>query len=100
VNFENSNIVVNVLIIVMEEIRYKRRGELFRDEEGNLLLVNESNEAYRVDEIVAYIWTICDGKTFDEVAQEIASQGDVDVEEVKPPLQDLIDKLKAASLLE
>ncbi len=99
-NFENSNIVVNVLIIVMEEIRYKRKGELFRDEEGNLLLVNESNEAYRVDEIVAYIWTICDGKTFDEVAQEIASQGDVDVEEVKPPLQDLIDKLKAASLLE
>ncbi|MEM4667714.1 MAG: PqqD family protein [Nitrososphaerota archaeon] len=84
----------------MEEIRYKRKGELFRDEEGNLLLVNESNEAYRVDEIVAYIWTICDGKTFDEVAQEIASQGDVDVEEVKPPLQDLIDKLKAASLLE
>ncbi|MEM0261426.1 MAG: PqqD family protein [Nitrososphaerota archaeon] len=89
-----------MLIIVMEEIRYKRKGELFRDEEGNLLLVNEANEAYRVDEIVAYIWTICDGKTFDEVAQEIASQGDVDVEEVKPPLQDLIDKLKAASLLE
>jgi hypothetical protein len=84
----------------MEEVKFKRKGELLKDEEGNLLLVNELNEAYRVDEIVSYILSICEGKTFDEVASELASQGEVDVEEVKPPLQDLISKLKSASLIE
>jgi len=84
----------------MEGVKFKRKGELLKDEEGNLLLVNELNEAYRVDEIVAYIWSICEGKTFDEVASELASQGEVEVEEVKPPLQDLISKLRSASLIE
>ncbi|MEM2016079.1 MAG: PqqD family protein [Nitrososphaerota archaeon] len=84
----------------MEEVKFKRKGELVKDDEGNLLLVNELNEAYRVDEIVAYIWSICDGKTFNEVAVELASQGEVDIEEVKPPLQDLILKLRSASLIE
>ncbi|MCS7125806.1 MAG: PqqD family peptide modification chaperone [Aigarchaeota archaeon] len=84
----------------MEEVKLKRKGELVKDEEGNLLLVNELNEAYRVDEIVAYIWSICDNRTFEEVAVDLASQGEVDVEEVKPPLQDLIAKLKSASLIE
>ncbi|MEM1583977.1 MAG: PqqD family protein [Nitrososphaerota archaeon] len=84
----------------MEEVKFKRKGELVKDDEGNLLLVNELNEAYRVDEVVAYIWSICDGKTFNEVAVELASQGEVDIEEVKPPLQDLILKLRSASLIE
>lgn len=84
----------------MEEVKFKRKGELVKDEEGNLLLVNELNEAYRVDEIVAYIWSMCDGKTFNEVATELATQGEVDVEEVKPPLQDLLSKLRSASLIE
>ncbi|MEN2974817.1 MAG: PqqD family peptide modification chaperone [Candidatus Caldarchaeales archaeon] len=84
----------------MEEVKLKRKGELVKDDEGNLLLVNELNEAYRVDEIVAYIWSICDNKTFNEVAVDLASQGDIDVEEVKPPLLDLIAKLKSASLIE
>lgn len=84
----------------MEETKFKRRGELLKDEEGNLLLVNEFNEAYRVDEVVAYIWSICDGKTFNEVASELAAQGEVDIEEVKPPLQDLLLKLRSASLID
>lgn len=84
----------------MEEVRLKRKGELVRDEEGNLLLVNDMNEAYRVDEVVAYIWSICDNRTLDEVAEDLAAHGDVDVEEVKPPLRELISKLKSASLVE
>jgi hypothetical protein len=84
----------------MEEVKLKRKGELFRDEEGNLVLVNEANEAYRVDEIVAYVWSICDGKTIDEVVTEFSNLSETSVEEVREPLIDLINRLKAASLIE
>ncbi|MCF3653265.1 MAG: PqqD family protein [Aigarchaeota archaeon] len=84
----------------MEEVKLKRKGELFRDEEGNLVLVNEANEAYRVDEIVAYVWSICDGKTIDEVVTEFSNLSETSVEDVREPLIDLINRLKAASLIE
>ncbi|MCL7387027.1 MAG: PqqD family protein [Thaumarchaeota archaeon] len=84
----------------MEEVKLKRKGELFRDEEGNLVLVNEANEAYRVDEIVAYVWSICDGKTIDEVVTEFSNLSETSIEEVREPLIDLINRLKAASLIE
>jgi hypothetical protein len=84
----------------MEEVKLKRKGELFRDEEGNLVLVNEANEAYRVDEIVAYVWSICDGKTVDEVVTEFSNLSETSIEEVREPLIDLINRLKAASLIE
>lgn len=84
----------------MEEVKLKRKGELFRDEEGNLVLVNEANEAYRVDEIVAYVWSICDGKTINEVITEFSNLSETSVEEVREPLIDLINRLKAASLIE
>jgi hypothetical protein len=84
----------------MEEVKLKRKGELFRDEEGNLVLVNETNEAYRVDEVVAYVWSICDGKTVNEVVTEFSNLSETSIEEVREPLVDLINRLKAASLIE
>lgn len=84
----------------MEEVKLKRKGELFKDEEGNLLLVNEANEAYRVDEVVAYVWSICDGKTVDEVVTEFSNLSETSVEEIRAPLLDLINRLRAASLIE
>jgi hypothetical protein len=84
----------------MEEVKLKRKGELFRDEEGNLVLVNETNEAYKVDEVVAYVWSICDGKTVNEVVTEFSNLSETSIEEVREPLVDLINRLKAASLVE
>jgi hypothetical protein len=84
----------------MEEVKLKRKGELFRDEGGNLVLVNEVNEAYKVDEVVAYVWSICDGKTVNEVVTEFSNLSETSVEEVREPLIDLINRLKAASLIE
>lgn len=84
----------------MEETRLKRKGTLFKDETGALVLVNEENEAFRVDEVVAYIWSICDGKTLNEIADEFAEMSSVPVEDVREPLTNLIDKLKSVSLIE
>ena len=84
----------------MEEVKLKRKGNLFKDEDGTLVLVNDDNEAYRVDEVVAYIWSICDGKTITEVITEFASISETDVEEIKDPLLDLIKRLRSAALIE
>ncbi|MCD6341991.1 MAG: PqqD family protein [Thaumarchaeota archaeon] len=84
----------------MEEVKLKRRGNLFKDEGGTLVLVNDDNEAYKVDEVVAYVWSICNGKTVTEVITEFASISETDVEEIKAPLLDLINRLKSASLIE
>ncbi|MEM2450998.1 MAG: PqqD family protein, partial [Nitrososphaerota archaeon] len=71
-----------------------------RDEEGKLLLVNEDNEAYIANEIVVYIWNVCDGKTLDELTKEIAEAMNRDTGEVKEALSELIGKLKEAKLVE
>jgi len=84
----------------MEQARLRRKGNLFKDETGNLILVNEDNEAYRVDEVVAYVWSICDGKTVEEVITEFANLSETDVEELREPIIDLINRLKSASLVE
>jgi len=84
----------------MEEVKLKRKGTLFKDESGDLVLVNEENQAFRVDEVVAYIWSICDGKTVNEVVTEFARLSDVNIDEVRSPLMDLIERLRSASLIE
>ncbi|MCX8188003.1 MAG: PqqD family protein [Nitrososphaeria archaeon] len=84
----------------MEEVRLKRRGNLFKDEDGTLVLVNDDNEAYKVDEVVAYIWSICDGKTETEVINEFASISETGIEEIRDPLLDLLKRLRAAALIE
>ena len=84
----------------MEEPKLRRKGALLKNEEGELVLVNESNQAYKVDEVVAYIWSICDGKTLNEVVDTFAEASNVSVEEIREPLTNLIDKLKSASLVE
>jgi len=84
----------------MEEVKLKRKGTLFKNEEGELVLVNEENEAFKVDEVVAYIWSICDGKTVGEVVDAFAELSNVSAEDVRDPLTNLIDKLKSVSLIE
>jgi len=84
----------------MEQATLKRKGTLFKDEKGDLLLINEANEAYKVDEVVAYIWSICDGKTLTEVVAAFAELSNVPAEDIEEPLTTLIEKLKSASLIE
>lgn len=84
----------------MESIRIARKGTALRDEEGKLLLVNEDNEAYITNEIVVYIWNLCDGKTLDELTKEIAEAVNRDAGEVREALSELLSRLKEAKLVE
>lgn len=84
----------------MEEVKLKRKGTLVKNEIGELVLINEANEAFKVDEVVAYVWSICDGKTLNEVVDAFAELSNVPADDVREPLTSLIDKLKSVSLVE
>ena len=82
----------------MQEL--KRKGVLTRDEEGSLILVNEQDKGFRVDEIVAVVWSKSDGKTIDSLTKEIASEAEIPEEELKPHIENIVKKLKEADLIE
>jgi len=76
-----------------------KKGWINQTPEGELLLVNESGVAYRVNESIIVVWDAFNDKTVDEVVQEIASQIDKDPEELREPIEQLAEALLEAELL-
>lgn len=83
----------------MEADKMAKKGSMVQNSDGTLLLVNEKNQAYRVSNAVVAVWEICDGKSPDEVASEVAKAMDTEVEKVKTSVTDVITKLKEVELV-
>jgi len=80
-------------------MKFVKKGFMTRDEYGNIILVNEKKEAYKVTEGVAMIWQMSDGKSEDELLNEVSKATELSVEELKAPLTELLEKLKEVELL-
>lgn len=76
-----------------------KKGWINQTPEGELLLVNESGVAYRVNESIIVVWDTFNDKTVDEVVEEIAGQIDRDPEELREPIEQLAEALLEAELL-
>lgn len=76
-----------------------KRGVVSQTPDGELLLVNEKGEAYRVNESIVAIWDTYKDKTVNEVVDEIASQIERDPEELREPIKQLTQALIEAELL-
>ncbi|MFQ6086129.1 MAG: PqqD family protein [Candidatus Bathyarchaeia archaeon] len=83
----------------MSSRKLVKKGSAKRDKEGNLLLVNEEGQAYRVDETAATVWKACEGKTLEELLAEIASSTEREPDDLRGPLENLISSLKEAKLV-
>lgn len=84
------------------KIKFKRKGNLVRSEQGELLLVDENKKAYRVDEVVVLIWTMCDGKheTKEIIGDFCSKIGDkAPKEEVEKAVAGITQKLEKVGLL-
>lgn len=77
----------------------KRKGRLVRSKEGSLILIDDENKGYRVDEVVAVVWSRCDGKTIDSLTKDIANETKIDEKELKPQIEKIINKLMEAKLV-
>lgn len=76
-----------------------RKGQIAKDQEGSLLLVDEKNKAYKVDEVVAAVWSKFNDKTVDEVADDISNEIGADKEKVKEAVKTIATDLKHVNLL-
>lgn len=83
----------------MSSQKLVKKGSATRDKEGNLLLINEENKAYKVDESIASIWNNCEGKTVDELTAEVATSTGRQPNDLKSPVENLVSKLKEAKLV-
>jgi hypothetical protein len=82
-----------------EEKRLSKKGWVTQSPEGDLLLVNDKGTAYKVSESVVAVWNIFEDKTVEEVINEIASQVDVDINELREVVKQLTSQLEEAELL-
>jgi len=80
--------------------KYHRKGRIEREEDGTLVLINDQNQGYIVDEAIAYVWVECDGKTEDELVDTFSQGVDVDKEDLRKDIRVIIDKLKEVNLVE
>ncbi len=84
----------------MELEKLYKKGNVARAEDGSLLLVNDDKVAYSVNEVVIMIWDVCNGISFNELVNVIASSSGEDTAQLKPALEGLINEMVEAKLIE
>jgi len=78
----------------------RRKGRLVQGEGGAIILINEKNEGYRVNEIIAFIWYECEGKTENELVDLLSDMVDLEKETIRKDVHEILSKLKEVELVE
>ncbi len=76
-----------------------KEGKLAKDQEGNLVLVNGKEQAYKVDESVIAIWQMCDGKSQEEICNTITEKTQMGEDEAKKAVGEIVPKLEEVGLV-
>lgn len=76
-----------------------KEGKMAKDQEGNLVLVNNKEQAYKVDESVIAIWQMCDGKTQQEISNTITEKTQMGEDEAKKAVGEIVTKLEEVGLV-
>ncbi|MFQ5710549.1 MAG: PqqD family peptide modification chaperone [Candidatus Geothermarchaeales archaeon] len=78
----------------------RKRGQLSKNDEGSLILINEDGQSYNINQSVVTIWRKCHGKTQVELSREIAEERSLDFDEVNSAMTNIIGQLIKAGLVE
>ncbi|MEM0384186.1 MAG: PqqD family protein [Candidatus Caldarchaeum sp.] len=84
---------------MVEEKRLTKKGWVSQTPEGELLLVNENGDAYRVNEAVVAVWNLFEDRTVADVVAEIANQISREPTEIRDSIEQLAVKLMDAGLI-
>ncbi len=77
-----------------------KKGELAKDENGTMVLVNEKEQAFRVDEPVIAIWQMCDGiRTKEDICTVVKEQTGMTTEDAEKVVSEVIGKLGEVELV-
>ena len=83
----------------MEEKKLKRKGSVARTE-GGIALVNEEKQGFKVDEMVVVIWDLSDGRSEQEIVNEVASKSKAEKGKIASAISNIISELRRAKLVE
>jgi metal-sulfur cluster biosynthetic enzyme len=83
-----------------ERYRPQTRGQFLRQEDGSLVLTNEKQQRFMVNQAIVDFWNSCDGsRTIDELADHFSSKLGMPRQQVEQEVVQLIQQLLEADLL-
>jgi hypothetical protein len=78
-----------------------KKGSVSKTENGEILLVNEQNQAFKVMPVAAVVWNRCDGKTtIDDLTKEFSQKTNQEEGAVKQAIETIVDQMEKADLME
>jgi metal-sulfur cluster biosynthetic enzyme len=83
-----------------ERYRPQMRGQFQRQEDGSLVLINEKQQRFMVNQAIVDFWNSCDGsRTVDELADHFSSKLGMPRQQVEQEVVQLIQQLLESDLL-
>lgn len=78
----------------------KKRGKLVRNNEDELLLINDDGKAFSTNDALIVAWQLCLGdKNINQICQDLGRHATGDIEAMNKNIIHLIHKLESADLI-
>ena len=78
-----------------------KKGSVGKTEEGEIVLLNEKNRAFKVNEVAMVVWNRCDGQmTIDDLAKVFSQKMNQEEGAVKQAIETIVDQMEKAGLME
>ena len=83
-----------------EKYRPEMRGQLLKQEDGSLVLTNEKQQSFMVNQAIVDFWNSCNGsRTIDRLADHFSSKLGMPRQQVEQEVVQLVQQLLEAELL-
>jgi hypothetical protein len=78
-----------------------KKGSVGKTEKGEIVLVNEQNQAFKVNEVAVVVWNRCDGKiTIDDLTKEFSQKTNQEEAVVRQAIETIVDQMEKVGLME
>ena len=78
-----------------------KKGSVGKTEEGEIVLLNEKNRAFKVNEVAMVVWNRCDGQmTIDDLVKVFSQKTNQEEGAVKQAIETIVDQMEKAGLME
>lgn len=78
-----------------------KKGSVGKTEEGEIVLVNDQNQAFKVNKVAVVVWNRCDGQmTIDDLTKEFSQKTNQEEGTVKQAIETIVDQMEKVGLME
>ena len=83
-----------------EKYQPLRRGQFIKQDDGSLILTNEKDQGFMVNEAIVNFWHVCDGtKTVNQLTDQFSAKLGMPRQQVEQEVVQLVQQLVEAELL-